>query len=170
MSARVTLSSDRFTSPQPPPYTLEDAESMEIFCMALRPYAGFGVCRGEVGAVEKYDNWIRTNKNLFYTNNTLTINNPYFTYLTPRIECLVNLRVVNLHNCRLKELPQEFAHLTGVEELRLGHNPLDLENVKTICQQLPCLKYVHLMETDTALIEMFEKEFPRVNLFIKTSH
>jgi hypothetical protein len=144
--------------------------SLQIFCAALQHQVlnvgTFGFSDWDDNAIQNFEKWIDDRHITWYIQTQLTVSNPNMTILTPKIEKFLHLRMLSLHNCRITELPQQLRRLSLLEEIRLGRNPLSLDNVESIFRDLRSLTRVHLMSSDTKLIELLRQKFPRIHLEI----
>ena len=96
----------------------------------------------------------------------LNLWNRRLTHLPSQIGRLTGLRTLDISDNRIVELPPEMKNLTLLEKLILKDTSLSPESVREVCQALPHLKTVIVGHSDTALITLFRKSFPKLNLFV----
>jgi hypothetical protein len=95
----------------------------------------------------------------------LSLEGQNMTLLPPQIGMVKSLTGLNLNDNCLTTLPPEMASLTKLQNLWIRSNPLDPVNVRKVCKTLS-LQTVNVDHEQTALIEMFQQDFPEVALTV----
>lgn len=144
-------------------------QSYGAFCFALQLQVRNTGNFGFSGGVEKYTNWLSERKALWSNVSDLNFAKRQICQLPPQIGLFYNVTVLSLHDCGLEELPEEITHLTVLKELYLGDNPLDCKKLEPILDRFRSLQIIHLTKNDTALIQLLQDKFPKIQLKIQDS-
>ena len=144
-------------------------QSYEAFCFALqlqvRNVGNFGFS----GGLKNYTSWLSERKALWSDVSELNFAKRQICQLPSQIGLFYNVTVLSLHGCGLEELPEEITNLTVLKELYLGCNQLDCKKLEPILDRFCSLEIIHLTENDTALIQLLQDKFPRIQIKIQGS-